>query len=140
MAEPERAVPAVTDLTRPFWDAARNGRLAIQRCADCGYYNHPPKALCDRCNAARLAFEDVAGTGTIWSYTVMHQKSVAGFEESVPYLTALVELDEQPMLLLTTNLPGLESEAVKIGEQVKVTFQRLNDEITLPQFVPVVSA
>ena len=53
-----------------------------------------------------LAFEDVSGSGTVWSYTVMHQKSVAGFEESVPYLTALVELDEQPMLLLRRTCPA----------------------------------
>ena len=81
-AEPERALPAITDLTRPFWDAANEGRLAIQRCQACGYYNHPPKPLCDRCLSDDLAFEDVSGDGTVWSFTVMHQKSIAGFEDS----------------------------------------------------------
>ncbi len=135
MTEPARAVPQVNDLTRPFWEAANQGRLAIQRCGACGYYNHPPKPLCDRCLSADLHFEDVSGLGTIWSYTVMHQKSVAGFEDSVPYVTALVELDEQPLLLLTTNLPGIEASDVRIGTRVQVSFQRLNDEIALPQFV-----
>lgn len=139
-AEPSRAKPAVTELTQPFWDAARDQRLAIQRCQDCSYYNHPPKPLCDRCLSDKLGFEDVSGSGTVWSYTVMHQKSVAGFEEAVPYLTALVELDEQPMLLLPTNLPGVDAENVTIGLPVSVTFTDVDGDFVLPQFVPVKAA
>jgi uncharacterized OB-fold protein len=137
MPEPARAVPAVTDLTQGFWDAAKAGRLAIQRCQSCSYYNHPPKPLCDRCLASDLQFEDVSGNGAVWSFTVMHQKSVAGFEETVPYVTALVELDEQPLLLLVTNLPGTPKDSISIGDRVYVTFEALNDEITLPQFESV---
>jgi uncharacterized OB-fold protein len=132
--EPSRAVPAITELTQPFWDAAKRGRLAIQRCQDCKHYNHPPRPLCDACLSDKLAFEDVSGQGSVWSYTVMHQKSVAGFEESVPYLTALVELDEQPMLLLPGNMPGVD--AVTIGQRVTVSFTPLEGDIVLPQFVP----
>ena len=136
-AEPERALPAVNDLTRPFWEAANEGRLAIQRCEACGSYNHPPKPLCDRCLSSDLRFEDVSRDGTVWSFTLMHQKSIAGFEGSVPYVTALVELDEQKNLLLVTNLPGFEASDVKIGMRVRVSFQRLSDEIALPQFEAV---
>ena len=64
----------------------------------------------------------------------MHQRSVAGFEESVPYLTALVELDEQPMLLLVTNLPSVAPDRVAIGQRVRVTFESLGDDLSLPQF------
>jgi uncharacterized OB-fold protein len=136
-AEPERALPAVNDLTRPFWEAANEGRLAIQRCQACGYYNHPPTPLCDRCLSSDLRFEDVSGDGTVWSFTVMHQKSIAGFEDSVPYVTALVELDEQKDLLLVTNLPGVGTADVRIGMRVRVSFQHLSDEIALPQFEAV---
>ena len=136
MTSAARATPLITDLTQPFWDAAKQGRLAIQRCADCAYYNHPPKPACDNCQSSNLAFEDVAGKGAVWSYTVMHQKSVAGFEEAVPYLTALVELDEQPMLLMVTNLPGVAPEDVRTGMRVIVTFEALEDGNMLPQFVP----
>jgi uncharacterized OB-fold protein len=134
-AEPERALPAITELTRPFWEAANAGRLAVQRCSACGYYNHPPRPLCDRCQSGALSFEDVSGNGMVWSFSVMHQKSIAGFQESVPYVTALVELDEQPLLLMVTNLPGVEASDVAVGQRVRVTFQRLTDEIALPQFV-----
>jgi uncharacterized OB-fold protein len=134
--EASRAIPAVTELTQPFWDAAKQSRLAIQRCQDCRHFNHPPRPLCDACLSDKLAFEDVSGRGTVWSYTVMHQKSVVGFEEAVPYLTALVELDEQPMLLLPTNLPGVEAGDVTIGQRVHVTFMPLDGDSVLPQFVP----
>jgi hypothetical protein len=133
---PSRATPLVTDLTQPFWDAAREGPLAVQRCADCAYYNHPPRAACDKCQSTNLEFSDVSGHGSVWTYTVMHQKSVAGFEEAVPYLTALVELDEQPLLLMVTNLPGVAPEDVRIGLRVRVTFEALDDGNMLPQFMP----
>jgi uncharacterized protein len=132
---PIRATPVITDLTQPFWDAAREGRLSIQRCGDCAYYNHPPKPQCDRCQSSNLTFEEVGGHGTIWTYTVMHQKSVAGFEDAVPYLTALIELDDQPMLLVVTNLPGVTPTDVRIGDRVRVTFEPLEGDMALPQFV-----
>jgi uncharacterized OB-fold protein len=140
---PSRAVPTITDL--PFWEAAAAGRLAIQRCQACGYYNHPPRIACDACLSTNLTFEDVSGRGAVWSFTVMHQKSVAGFEDAVPYLTALVELDEQPLLLLVTNLPGADPATLTIGDRVHVIFEPPNPlssqgegtggEVTLPQFV-----
>jgi uncharacterized OB-fold protein len=133
-SEPSRARPVFTDLTQPFWDAAKERRLAIQRCQDCGYYNHPPRPLCDRCLSDKLAFEDVSGNGTLWSFTVMHQKSVAGFEESVPYATALIELDEQPMLLLPANLSA--DSDLAIGRRMRVSFQAIDGDFVLPQFVP----
>jgi uncharacterized OB-fold protein len=134
MTTPSRATPEITDLTRPFWDAAREGRLAIQRCADCGRYNHPPRTACDACLSTNLAFADVSGRGSVWSFTVMHQKSVAGFEDAVPYLTALVELDEQPLLLLVSNLPGADPATLKIGDRAHVVFEPLADGSMLPQF------
>jgi uncharacterized OB-fold protein len=134
MTTPSRATPEVTDLTRPFWDAAREGRLHIQRCGDCARYNHPPRTACDACLSTNLAFEAVSGRGNVWSFTVMHQKSVAGFEDSVPYLTALVELDEQPLLLLVSNLPGADPATLKIGARARVIFEPLADGSMLPQF------
>lgn len=137
MTEPDRPRPAINDLTRPFWAAAREGHLLIQKCAACGYYNHPPRPACDRCLSTDLAFEPVSGFGRVYSYTVMHQKNVQGFEESLPYLTALVELDEQPMLLLVTNLPGSQPDDSLLNARARVEFQRVDDELTLPQFVVI---
>jgi uncharacterized OB-fold protein len=136
MAAPDRPQPRPDDLSRPFWEAAAAGRLEIQHCEDCGYYNHPPKPLCDRCNSPALAYLEVSGRGRVYSYTTNHQKNVAGFEPAVPYTNLIVELQEQPGLLLISDLAGRDASWVRIGAPVRVTFERLSDAITLPQFAP----
>ena len=131
--DPTKPVPLPDELTLPFWEAARQHRLKIQRCRQCGYYNHPPKPLCDGCGSEELGFEAVSGKGAIYSYTVMRQRNVKGFEAEVPYLNVIVELDEQPMLFMITNLLGAGLEDAKIGQRVEVTYEE-RDEVTLPQF------
>ncbi len=131
-----KPLPLPDDLTRPFWDAARERRLEIQRCSACGYYNHPPRPLCDSCGLEDLAFEPVSGRGSIYSYTVMRQRNVKGFENDVPYVNVIVELDEQPMLFMITYMPGSESDRVRIGQRVQVVYEE-RDGVVLPQFEAV---
>ena len=135
MPSPNRPLPAPDDLSRPFWDGAAAGQLVIQRCDDCGYYNHPPRPLCDRCASAALSFTPVSDRGTVYSYTINHQKNVAGFEEAAPYGNLMVELEEQPLLILISDLPGEEAHGVRIGEPVQVCFEPLPDGLALPRFV-----
>ncbi len=130
---PSKPLPMPDDLTQPFWDAASEHRLEIQRCRSCGYYNHPPRPLCDSCGLEDLAFEPVSGGGSVYSYTVMRQKNVKGFEDDVPYVNVIVELDEQPMLFMITYLPGDEANEVRIGQRVQVMYEE-RDGVTLPQF------
>ena len=87
---PEKPRPLIDDLTRPFWEAAREHRLVIQRCQDCRHFNHPPRPVCTACHGAALAFEPVSGRGTIYSFSVMYQPNVAGFGDELPYLNILV--------------------------------------------------
>jgi len=129
-----KPLPAIDDLTRPFWQAAARHQLVVQRCQECHYFNHPPRPLCDACLSQRLDFAPVSGRGTVYSYTVMHQPNIAGFEKEVPYINVLVELDEQPQLFMVSYLPISEREKLRIGGRVEVTFEKIDDEITLPQF------
>ena len=129
-----KPLPAIDDLTRPFWQAAARDQLMIQCCQECGYLNHPPRPVCDACLSQRLEFVPVSGLGTIYSYTVMHQPNVAGFEKEIPYINMLVELDEQPRLFMVSYLPMSEHDKIRIGGRVEVTFEKVDDEITLPQF------
>src|SRR5258708_1666218 len=101
-----KPVPVPDDLSRPFWDAARDHRrLVLQRCASCGYYNHPPRLACDACLSQQFRFEPVSGRATIYTFTVMHQRDVAGFESEAPFINLVAELEEQPRLLMVSNLP-----------------------------------
>jgi len=136
-ARGEKPVPVADDLSQPFWDGAKGRRLVAQRCAECGYYNHPPRLVCDRCSSQRLEFAPVSGRGTIHSFTVMHQPSVAGFEGEVPYVNIVVELEEQPMLFMVSNLPYAELGKVRIGGRVEVWFEERGPDLVLAQFRPV---
>lgn len=130
----KKPLPVPNELTAPFWAASRENRLVIQKCHACGYYNHPPKPACDSCMSEDLAFVPVSGKGVIWSRTVMYTPNVPGFEDEVPYLNVAVELDEQPDLLMITNLLDASVEDAEVGRRVEVDFQKVNDDITLPQF------
>ena len=136
MTEPNRPLPVADDLTRPFWEAAAERRLVVQRCVACGFWQQPPAPLCQRCAGTDLAFQTVSGRGRVYSYTTMHQKNVAGFEAVVPYVNLIVELDDQPLLLMLSDLPAGDADWVQIGARVAVTFEALSDGRLLPQWRP----
>ena len=127
-------LPALEPESERFWRACRAGRLEITRCRACGWYVHPPRPVCPRCQAREVGWEAVSGRGTVVSYTVNHQRWMPGME--VPYTIGLVELVEQADLRLTTNLVGCAPNAVTIGMPVRVTFREVSDEIALPLFEP----
>jgi uncharacterized OB-fold protein len=133
-ASSKKPVPVPDELSRPFWDGARERRLMIQRCASCGYYNHPPRRFCDACLAQDLRFEPVSGRGVAYTYTVMHQRDVAGFEDEAPFVNIVVELAEQPQLLMVANLPISDRAKVNIGAAVEVDFEDRGDGVVVPQF------
>jgi uncharacterized OB-fold protein len=129
-----KPIPVADEISAPFWEAARERRLVIQRCSDCGYYNHPPRPFCDACLSQRLAFESVSGRGSIYTFTVMHQRDVSGFENEAPFINIVVELAEQPMLLMVANISSSEGERVRIGAPVEVYFEGRGGDIFVPQF------
>ncbi len=136
MTEPNRPLPVPDELTRPFWEAAAERRLVVQRCGACGFWQQPPSPLCQRCGGTDLAFQPVSGRGHVYTYATMYQKNVAGFEAAVPYVNLVVELDEQPLLLMLTDLPAADAGWVQIGAPVQVTFEPLPDGRLLPQWRP----
>lgn len=129
-----KPTPAADETTSPFWDSAREHRLTVQRCETCGYYNHPPRRFCDACLSQKLGFEPVSGRGKIYTFTIMHQRDVAGFESEAPFVNIVVELAEQPLLLMVSNLPIVESGGVRIGAPVEVWFEDRGNGAVIPQF------
>ena len=105
-ATSEKPVPVPDELSRPFWDAARERRLMIQRCISCGYYNHPPRRFCDACLTHELRFEPVSGRGAVYTFTVMHQHDVAGFEEDAPFINMVAGLEDGPARNDTRGVHG----------------------------------
>lgn len=128
-----RTLPAPDELSRPFWTAGELGVLRIQRCGECRRFQHPPLVRCRACGSGDLTWEEVSGRATVYSFTVNHQQwhpDVTG-----PYTVAIVELDEQPGLLLTSELVDVEPDDVRIGIAVAVEFLQV-DDVWLPLFHP----
>jgi uncharacterized OB-fold protein len=78
---------------------------------------------------------EASGRGAIYSYTVIAHNDVPPFKEWLPYVVALVALDEGPRLV--TNIVGCDPQEVKVGQRVEVVFEKIDDAVTLPKFRPV---
>ena len=134
----DKPLPRFDPFNRPFWQHAHEGKLAVQRCAGCGDRHFPPAAVCPRCLGAPQEWDVVSGNGTLMSWVTFHKAYWTGFAKDLPYDVCLVQLDEGP--LLVSNLVGGAEGHVAVGDRVRVVFERVTDEITLPKFAPVKAA
>ena len=113
-------VPQITDDNGPFWTGGRDGTLLIMRCRDCGYYVHPPSPRCPKCLGDQVDATAVSGRGTVYTYTINRRQWVPGLE--VPFVLAVIALDEQQDLRLVSNVVGCPADEVVIGMPVEVEF------------------
>ncbi|MEM9564773.1 MAG: Zn-ribbon domain-containing OB-fold protein [Actinomycetota bacterium] len=123
--------PAVNVDSEPFWAATAEGRLTLQRCADCGTVVWWPKALCPTCQSFDLGWFDATGRGTVYSYTVVH-RAPGSWGRAAPYVLAYVELEEGPRLM--TNIVDCDPEAVAIDAAVHVVWHDTGEGNALPRF------
>jgi uncharacterized OB-fold protein len=124
--------PQVTPDTAFFWDGTAVGELRIQRCARCGALRHPPGPMCPACGDEKPGYIVAAGTGEVYSYVVHHHPPVPG--KRLPMVVALVELSEG--VRMVGEMPGVRPDQVRIGLPVRVAFQRIDDNLTLPVWQP----
>lgn len=127
-----KPLPAQDAGSRRYWQAAREHRLEIPRCLDCERHHFYPRELCPHCSSPRLEWSEVSGRGTIYSFTVARRPAGPAFRDEVPYVVALVELEEGPRML--SNVVGADPDSVAIGQPVRVVFEDVTEEVTLPKF------
>jgi uncharacterized protein len=130
----QRFPPSLTEASRPFWTGGARGQLLILWCAACARWVHPPRAACAECGGP-LEPRPVSGRGTVFTFTVNRQAFRP--DVPVPYVIAMVELEEQAGLRFTTNIVGCDPEAVSIGMPVTVAFEQAG-EAWVPVFRPAV--
>lgn len=128
-----RPIPGPDDA--PYWEALTRGTLLIQRCEACGTVRHPPHPRCGRCASATLSWVPATGLGTVYSFTIVRYAPNAELAGSVPYVVALIELDEGPRLV--SNVVGVDPDLVAIDQRVQVRFDRVGPDTVLPLFAPV---
>jgi uncharacterized OB-fold protein len=127
-----RTIPELTEENRAFWAGGGQGELLIHRCGECGTWDEPPGPACAACGGD-LSPQPVSGRGTVYAFTVNHQ--AWNPDVPLPYVVALVQLDEQEDLRVPTNIVGCEPEAVATGMAVQVLFERSGD-VFVPLFEP----
>jgi hypothetical protein len=120
--------PAVTVESKPFWDAAREGRFLIKRCEACGQPHWYPRAVCPFCLSGRTVWEESKGEGEVYAFSIM-RRSPSG-----PYGIGYVRLDEGVTLL--TNFVDVSPDELKIGLRVKVKLQPTDGGPPVPVFAP----
>lgn len=129
-----KPIPTINDEMRPFYDGARRHELWVQRCTGCGALRFPARAICSECLATGADWVQVSGRGEVFSFNVMHQVYHPGFAAEVPYAVVSVLLAEGPKLI--SNLVGVPPDQIRIGMPVRVVFETISDEVTLPKFAP----
>lgn len=129
---PARPVPSPNPGTAPYWNATRKHALVLPRCLDCGKFHFYPRTFCPHCSSANLAWEKCSGKGILYSYTEVFRAPSNAFAADVPYILAVVKLEEGPHLM--TRLVGAKGQDVRVGLPVEVVFEDINDEIALPLF------
>lgn len=124
--------PPVSRDTAYFWEGMVAGELRIQRCDGCGLLRHPPGPMCPRCGKTSMGYAVAAGHGEVFSFVVQHHPPTPGRQP--PYVVALVELAEGVRIL--AELVGIDPAEVHIGMPVRIGFQRIDDDLTLPIWRP----
>lgn len=129
----QRILPLITEENRFYWTSGAENVLRILQCTNCSEWVHPPRPVCSVCMGKDLVPTEVSGEGEVFSFTLNYKSWAPGLE--VPYTIAVVQLDEQADLRLTTNLRGIAAEDVRIGQRVSVMFEQ-DEDVWLPMFHP----
>jgi uncharacterized OB-fold protein len=130
-----KPIPVPDETTAFYWNAARQGRLEVQRCARCGSHQFPPTIACPGCQSDDLVHSAMSGRGRVYSFTVVRQAFDAAFVEDLPYVVALVELEEDPGVRILSNIVGSPLDTIRVGMPVEVGFED-RAGVSLPVFRP----
>jgi hypothetical protein len=129
----EKPLPEADETSKPFWDAAMEGRLLLMRCSECRTWRLPSRQHCDACLSDQYTWEQASGRGTVRTFGVMHQKYHPAWAAEAPYNVTIVELEEGPRL--PTNIVGADNSDIRVGMPVMVEFER-HEDVALPKFRP----
>jgi uncharacterized OB-fold protein len=131
---PFRLLPQITPENEHYWKGGARGELVFLRCGACATWVHPPSPVCPSCLARELAPAAVSGRARLLTWTVNHHPWIPGFDP--PYVVAIVEIEEQRGLRVTTNLVNCAPEQLRMDLPVRVLFEEREDGVFLPLFEP----
>ena len=131
--------PFADETTQPFWDAALDGRLLGSKCTNCGTVLIPPQPMCFNCRGESFAWTELPGTGRIYTFTVVRHPLNEGLRPVVPYVSGVIELDgtQGAGARMIANITDCDPDTVRIGDAVRIWFERVSDTMAVPRFRPV---
>ena len=94
-----KPIPEINADNRIFWENCHEHLLTLQKCIACGTFRNPPAFMCPHCLSRNFEWVPVSGKGSIYTFAVYHTSFHPGFEEEIPYITAVVELAEGPRMM-----------------------------------------
>lgn len=121
--------------TIEYWEACKDHKLVIQKCAHCHKFRFYPQNICPFCESNQFEWIEASGRGHIFSFSVIYRTATKAFANHAPYILALVELDERVRMM--SQIIEATPDNIKIGQRVEVVFKDLTEEITLPFFKPI---
>lgn len=138
MAKYNKPLPIPSLDSQPFWEGCKRHELLIPRCRNCGTYHFFPRFFCTKCLSTDIEWVKTNGRGRIYTFTVIDKAGMAAFKEEVPYILAMIQLEEGVRMM--SNIVECGPDEIKIGTEVEVVFDDVTDEITLPKFKPLKKA
>lgn len=132
-AAPERPLPTPTRESRPYWDGLREHRLMLQHCAACGKVRHYPRPVCPHCFSMESTFKEAPLGGKVHAWTVCHHPFDFFFKQATPYIVALVDMDAG--VRINAPLRNVAEGDLEIGRRLRLAFEPVGKDITLPYFV-----
>lgn len=131
-----KPVPVPQPESDHYWEQAKNGKLVLQKCNDCDAVQFYPRVLCLECNSRSLGWLESSGRGTLFTFSIVHVAPHPGFRDDLPYIAAIVELEEG--VKMPSQVIGIEPdpELLHIGMPLEVAFEEITESISLPKFRP----
>ena len=133
--EYKKPIPVMQPWTKEFWKGTKNSQLLIQECSDCQSKIFYPRQYCPECWSGNLKWSQASGKATVYSFTTTQDMVEPKFWADLPYVLALVDLEEG--IRMMTRIVDCDPETVKIGMDVEVVFEDITEECALPMFRPV---
>lgn len=124
--------PLADHVSLPFWQAAAEHRLVVQRCTACGRTRLPPAPVCAACRSAEADWQDVPGRGEIYTYTIVHRPIAAG--QALPFVIAVIALEASGGLRMISNVVGATPDELAIGAPVELVWEDMSAELAIPRF------
>lgn len=126
--------PMADALALPWWNAASEHRLVVQRCKKCGATQLPPSPVCSECRSNESDWQEVSGKGTVYTYTAVHRPMAANQE--LPFIIAVIALEDSGGVRMMSNLVEVAADDIEIGMPVEVVWENMSADLAVPRFRP----